>query len=178
MWSWETGIPVFETENILETLHMMGQIMTSPFYDFDLPRQIFTGIDHLHRLDPVLTGWIYVHDTALFSRTHTFTGGRKTSIQAPRRPQKLQHPTGTSKKRVHVHVTYPMGKLNLKKTDCTSLLGLYFTKKKKEKKNVSCAYDRLNGWNSTMQAAWHHETRSLGVLVLGSYLYITGGHML
>ena len=25
----------------------------------------------------------------------------------------------------------------------------------KKLKNVSCEYDRLNGWNSTLQAAWH-----------------------
>ena len=35
-------------------------------------------------------------------------------------------------------------------------------------KNVSCEYDRWNGWNSTLQAAWCviHQTRSLDVLNL------------
>ena len=32
---------------------------------------------------------------------------------------------------------------------------LYKVKKKKKEKSVSCEYDRLNGRNSTLQAAWY-----------------------
>ena len=43
----------------------------------------------------------------------------------------------------------------------------------KKLKNVSCEYDRLNGWNSTLQAAWYYvyQTRSLDVLIL-YFIYI------
>ena len=50
-------------------------------------------------------------------------------------------------------------------------------------KNVSCEYDRLNGWNSTLQAAWCvvHQTRSLDQLkkkktVGNTNLYFYLGH--
>ena len=37
----------------------------------------------------------------------------------------------------------------------------------KKMKNVSCEYDWLNGWNSTLQATWYiRHARSLGVFIL------------
>ena len=35
------------------------------------------------------------------------------------------------------------------------LLGASLTRFYKKLENVSCEYDRLNGWNSTLQAAWY-----------------------
>ena len=49
--------------------------------------------------------------------------------------------------------TIPRVKDALKKSMCVFKAGTTVFYKKL--KNVSCEYDRLNGWNSTLQAAWY-----------------------
>ena len=44
-------------------------------------------------------------------------------------------------------------------------------------KNVSCEYDRLNGWNSTLQAAWYiRHVRWTCLFCIGRWYMCPGGH--
>ena len=45
--------------------------------------------------------------------------------------------------------------------DCCTSTSMIFYKKLK---NVSCEYNRLNGWNSTLQAAWYRRVRIIWFL--------------
>ena len=45
----------------------------------------------------------------------------------------------------------------------------YFIPRKKQI-NVSCEYDRLNGWNSTLQAAWYIRHVRWACLFYASFL--------